>query len=191
VRANEELDVYAAPDVSAEAFRKMCTEAAFPKYEAEAKKEEARWRKKIDTAMKKLSAEERELEEDKQELKMRRREENLKHAENVFGIFTGKRRSMSTSLSKRRMTEKAKADVEESEDEIAQIKREIASLQAEMADAMDAVGDKWRDIVADVSDATVQAYKKDIDVHTFGVAWFPYHLVKDGKRIRELPGFRE
>ena len=60
-------------------------------------------------------------------------EEMGTHAENIIGLFGGRRssRRLSSSLSKRRMTEKAKADVEESHDVIAELKKEIASLEKE------------------------------------------------------------
>jgi hypothetical protein len=113
------------------------------------------------------------------------------HAENVFGLF-GRRRSgrLSTSLSKRRMTEQAKADVEESHDAISDLKKQIAALEEEKAQAMEEVNSRWGETAVQVTEITVTPLKKDVLLDLFGVAWVPYHVVKIGQEVVELPGYR-
>ncbi|MEJ2747406.1 MAG: hypothetical protein P8183_05800, partial [Anaerolineae bacterium] len=189
VRANESLDVYAGPDVSQEQFNQECQKAATKKAEAEADKVEAQFEKKIDTLETKLSKEERELAEDEAEYKQRKMEEAATHAETLISLFSRRRRSVSSSMTKRRMTAKAREDVEESEEEIERLKKDIDEMEAEMKEALDELETKWSDIAADVTEIPVTPYKKDISVELFGVAWMPYHLVEDGGRIEEIAGF--
>ncbi len=87
------------------------------------------------------------------------------------------------------MTERAKADVEESVEAIAEFKKELETLAKEMADALAEVKAHWAEIAASTIEIPVTPYKKDINVVLFGVAWVPYHLVRVGDRIDELPGF--
>ncbi len=192
VRANDELKVYAGPDVSAAEFRTLCAEAARKARDDEIDKVSNQYDKKIAALQVKLEREERELSEDETELSQRKMEELGTHAENVFGFFSKRSRSsrrLSSSLSKRRMTEQAKADVEESLDAIADFKKQIAALAKEKERDMAAVNDRWGEIANQSGEIPVTPYKKDILVDVFGVAWMPYHVVRVGDQTVELPGY--
>ncbi len=191
MRANETLKIYAGPEVSQAEFRKLCTEAAREKLEDEAEKVANSFDKKIERIEDRLDREERELREDKAELSQRKREEWGTHAENVFSLFGGRKRRLSTSLSKRRMAEKAEADVEESEEVIEDYEQDIAELQKEEERALEDVIQKWRDIADDMTEIPVTPYKKDILVDLFGVAWMPFHILQVEDEVLELPGFGE
>ena len=191
VRANDKLKVYAGPEVSAAEFRKLCSEAAREKRDAEVVKVETRYDRKFDTLENRLRREERELNEDESDLSQRKMEEMGTHAENVFSLFSGRRRRLTTSLSKRRMTERAKADVEESIESIADFKEQITDLKREKARAIEVVGDKWGDLANDVTEISVKPYKKDVLVDLFGVAWMPYHVLEAEGRMLELAGYGE
>jgi hypothetical protein len=189
VRANEELDVYAGPEIPESEFRKMVEKAAQKEMEEEIDKEEEKVDRKLDTIKDRLARERRELEEDKTELSQRKLEEMGKLAENVLSLIGGRRRSLTTSLTKRRMTAKAKADVEESLDTIQEYEQEIQELLEEQEETLREIEDRWSDIAADNTTLPVTPYKKDIHITLFGVAWFPYHVVETGRRMIELPGF--
>ncbi len=189
VRANESLEVYAGPEVSQADFRRMCSKAAQEKRDAEITKTAAKYNSKMDTLEGRLHREERELREDETELSQRKMEEIGKHAENVISLFSGRRRSFSTSLTKRRMTQKAKADVEESIEAIEDLENQVKTLEQDLTQAIEEIKSKWADIVDNVSEIPVQPYKKDILIDLFGVAWMPYHLIEIEGRTLALPGF--
>ncbi len=190
VRANQALKIYAGPEVSQAEFRRMCAEAARSARDAEMEKIGAAFDKKLDVIEDRLRREQRELRQDEAELSQRKMEEMGTHAENVLSLFSRRSsRRLSTSLSKRRLTEQAKSDVEESVDAIAQLEEQIAALEREESQALEAVQAKWADLADDLTEITVTAYKKDILVELFGVAWFPYIVIEAGGRVLELPGF--
>jgi hypothetical protein len=189
VRANEALGIYAGPDVSEAEFAAMCQKAAAEKASVEADKLEAQFEKKIDSLETKLSREERELESDRAEYNQRKMQEAATHAETLFSLFSKRRRSVSSSMTKRRMTARAADDVKESEEEIARLKKDIDKMEAEMQRALDDLEAKWNDIADDTTEIKVTPYKKDIVVELFGVAWLPYHLVDAGGRLQTLAGF--
>jgi hypothetical protein len=87
------------------------------------------------------------------------------------------------------MTQQARLDVEESEETIEQFEEQLKELEQEQADAEASVADKWEQIAAEVDEIGVNPFKKDIMVTMYGVAWVPYHVVQEGNRTRELPGF--
>jgi hypothetical protein len=189
VKANEQLKLYAGPDVSQADFLAQCQKAAAEKAEAEADKAEAAFEKKIDRLEDKLKREERELEEDEADYKRRQMEEAATHAQTIFGLFSKRRRSISSSMTKRRLTAQAKEDIQESKEEIERLQQEITELENEMQEAMNELQAKWQDIADDITEIPVSPYKKDIDASTFGVAWFPYFLVPDGNRLVEVAAF--
>ncbi|MGB2956761.1 MAG: hypothetical protein WBB64_12445, partial [Anaerolineales bacterium] len=189
VRANEELEVFAGPQVSQGEFRRMCAEKAEEGLELAREKANDTFDKKLDTIRDRLMREERELEEDQTELSQRKMEEMGKHAENLLGLLAGRRRSMTTSLTKRRMTTKAKADVEESLDMIDQYKKEIEDLEKERLEELREVEEKWQEVLEEVTEIPVTPYKKDIMVELFGVGWFPYYLYQDQEKQIELAAF--
>jgi hypothetical protein len=192
-RANETLKVYGGPDVSQAEFMKACAETARDARDAEIEKRAAQIDRKIKTLEDRLAREERELRGDETELSQRKMEELGTHAENVLGLFGGRKssRRLSSSLTKRRLTEQAKADVEESEDAIDQYKKDIQALEQERQEAIDEINSRWGDVVNDTSEVTVTPKKADIFVELFGVAWTPYYLVESGGGIVELPAFRQ
>jgi hypothetical protein len=188
-RANEALKVYAGPDVSRAEFMKACADAASKGRDAEIAKETARIDRQLQTLKDKKSREERELREDESELSHRKWEEAGTHLENIFGGGKRARRRVSTSLSKRRMTEKAKADVEESIDAIEDIEKQIADLEKLRKESIQEIKDKWGHVVNDITEVTVAPKKTDVFVDLFGIAWKPYYVVQTGVDTIEVPAF--
>lgn len=189
VRANENLGVYAGPNITEEKFRDMCVDAAEDKQEVEVDKLEASYERKISALQKKLDREERELREDEAELSRRKQNEMTSYAETVFSLFSKRKRSISAAMSKRGMSARAKEDVEESKEEIATLQRELEDLQEELEERLEEIEAKWTEVAADTIEIGVSPYKKDINIDLFGVAWLPYHLILEGDRFQELVAF--
>jgi hypothetical protein len=189
VRLNEALKVSAGPQVSQADFRKLCAEAARQGRDAELEKVTSSYDKKIAALETRLRREEMELEQDEVELSQRKLEEMGTHAENVFSLFTRRRRTLTTSLTKRRLTEKAKADVEESKKTIAEFKKQIEALEKEKEAALTEVNERWESLASQSSEISVTPAKKDILIDLFGVAWFPFYVVQIGEEVVELPGY--
>ena len=114
------------------------------------------------------------------------------HAENVLGLLTGSRssRRVSTSLTKRRLTAQAKADIEESVDTIEELEADLAELAEEIEDVIEEVENKWADIASEIDEIPVTPFKKDILIDVFGVAWVPYHVVEVEGKVTQSPGFK-
>jgi hypothetical protein len=189
VFANEPLKLYAGPETTEGGFRKQISDEARQALEEEMDTTRDKFQKKYDVLQKKLDREKRELEDDRTEHSQRKLEEFTTHFENLFGGKAYGRRRISSSLSKRRMTRKAKDDIEESEDMIDELEGDIAILAQEMEEAIDELEAKWAEVARQVTEITVNPYKKDILVEIFGVAWMPYHLVEVAGQVVELPGF--
>ena len=188
-RANVKLKIYAGPDVSKSDFMRLCADAAREKRDAEIDKISDRYERKLDTLENRLKREERELRQDEDELSDRKMEEMGTHAENVLSLFSKRRRRMTTSLTKRRLTQQAKADVEESIEAIDDLERQIRDLEAEFKTKLDEIGDRWGDVVNEISEVTLTPTKTNIFVDDFGVVWMPFYLVEVGGGRVEAPAF--
>jgi hypothetical protein len=71
------------------------------------------------------------------------------------------------------------------------MKKQMAALESEKAQAIEEVNNRWSQIADQVSKIPIATLKKDMLFDLFGVAWMPYHQVKIGKEIKELPGYGE
>jgi len=189
-RANIKLKVFGGPDVSQAEFMKACSEAASDGRDAELEKKTAALDKKIKSAEDKLIKEERELQQDEADLRNRNIETGLSGAEALAGMFgLGRKKSLSTSVSKYRMAQNAKEDVKESEDAITQYKRELASLERQRDEIATEVNNSWGSVVNEISEVSIKPKKTDIYVNLFGVAWKPFYIVQAGDETIELPAF--
>jgi len=189
-RANKALKLFAGPDVTQAEFMKTCAEAARDARDTEIDKKTSAIDKKIKSLEDKLSREERELRQDQEDLRNRNIEAGINGVEVVAGLFgLGRKKSLSTPVSKLRMAKNAKEDVRESEDAIAQYTKDITALEREREDLIKDVSDHWGDVVNDIDEVTVNPKKSDIYVNIFGVAWKPYYVVQVGSESLELPAF--
>lgn len=188
-RANQALKVFAGPDVSQPEFLQACADAARNGRDTEFNKLAAKIDRQIASLEDKLSREERELRQDEAELQQRKMEAMGTHAENVLGLFVGSRssRKLSSSLTKHRLTEQAKADVDESVEAIAQFKAQLAALDKERLRLAEEVNARWGELVSQTSEVVVNPRKSDVYVSLFGVGWMPYYMVKSGAQSIELP----
>ncbi len=190
LRANESLKLYAGPETTEDEFHSQCTKAASQACEAEIKKASATYDTKLRALNDKLEREQRELKQDQAELSSRKMEELGTGLETVAGFLGfGRKRSISSSITKRRMAKQAKGNVEESVDAIKDFQEQIAAIEAEKGNDVQAVMDKWAEVANQVNEIPIAAQKKDVRLDFFGVAWMPYHLVKIGEQLDELPGF--
>jgi Skp family chaperone for outer membrane proteins len=185
------LKIVGQPGMGKAEFQELCAEAAREGHEAEAEKLKDKYETKFKRIEESLTKEERELAEDEAELSSRKMEELATHAENVLGIFSGSRsrRKVTTSITKRRMTAKAKADVEESRDAIEEFQEELVELERELVDELEEIDERWSEIAAEVEETTLTPYKKNIHLELFGVAWFPFWSMQEGDEQFELPGY--
>jgi hypothetical protein len=193
VPSNPILKMVSQPGTTSAEFRAQCADAAREARDEELEIVREKYVKKTKAVQKRLAREQRELDEDQSEHSARKMEEMATHLENVIGIFGGSRsrRKVSSSMTKRRMTSKAKADIEESVDAIEEFKRELEDLEIEMNDVVEEVEERWAEAASEIEEAVFKPFKKDIYMEMFGIAWFPYWQVQAGEEAFELPGHTE
>jgi hypothetical protein len=137
----------------------------------------------------KLMKEEMALEKDKQTLGHRRMEEAGTGLQTVIGLFGGRKKSINSSLTKRRMTATAKANVEQSEAMIEKYKSELAELEAKMQQDIEEYQNGIQERSVEIEEIFIKPLKKDVVVEFFGLAWAPVYAFKDGDRWFEIDAF--
>lgn len=189
-RVNEALKVYAGPDVSPADFRAACAEAARQSRDKETARAIATIDRQLTILQDKLNREQRELTQDEVEYENRKREETSNLLELGAGIFgLGRKKSITSQMSKSRMTQQAKAEVDESIDAIAQFQRDIAAKEQEREKIVQEINDRWAALVNQTNEIPVAAKKSDVFIENFGVAWEPYYIVRAGGELYDLPAF--
>ena len=189
-RANETLKIYAGPDVSPAEFRTACSDAARQARDAEVAKATTTLDRQMATLNDKLGREERELSQDEVEYENRKREETGNMLELGAGLLgLGRKKSLTTQFSKSRLSQQAKAEVDESIQAIKQFQLQLQELQQRRAQIIQEANERWAAVVNQVSEIPIQAKKSDIYVECFGVAWQPFYLVRTRADLYELPAF--
>jgi hypothetical protein len=160
------------------AFKVRCQEESRRQRDAELAAVKARFAKDLKRLTDKLKAEQRELENDTIDHEGFKRDEMLSAGESVLSVLMGRKRSsaLSQASRRRRMTAKAKADVRESEESIADLEQQIAALEKEQEAALEQVREAWSDEALAVTETALRPKKTDIRVEAFGLAWAPFWL---------------
>ena len=101
----------------------------------------------------------------------------------------GRKKSVSTQISKHRLAQNAKAEVEESIESIDLYKKDLAALQRERDETIADINNRWGSVVNEISEVSIKPKKTDIYINIFGVAWKPFYIVQSGSETIELPAF--
>lgn len=191
LRANEALGVYASPETSPEEFRKMCHDAVGKAMQADLDKIETTHKQKLAALQSKIKRQSMEVESQEKELNQRRLEEAGAGGEFLLSVFGGRKRSLSTNLTKRRLTAQAKQDLEQELAELEELEAQLKKIEEENALAVEEAQKRWQEIADQESEIPVTPYKKDIYLQVFSIAWLPHYLVRVGGALREIPAISQ
>ncbi len=175
---NPVLKLYGQPGESERDFNVRSQQIAREKRDAEVEKLRSKYERKLDRLDTRLAREERELSEDQDEYDARKREELLSAGESLASLLgIGRRRSttgLSRAATKRRLTTSAKADIEESEEEIARLQDEIEDMRRDMQEEAVAITEKWAATLDEIETYPVKPRRSDVQVEVVALAWAPY-----------------
>jgi hypothetical protein len=189
-RANTALKVFAGPDISQAEFMKTCADTARDARDAEISKKVAPLDRKIKALQDKQTREERELRQDESDLQSRNLEAGANLLELGAGLLgVGRKKTITSQFTKHRLSQDAKADVDESVNTINDIKAQLVELQSQREEVAAEINNRWGEVVNDISEVTVNPKKTDVYVNIFGVAWKPFYIVQAGAETLELPAF--
>jgi hypothetical protein len=173
-----ELKLYGEVGETEEEFLGRARLAIREKRDAEVDKLSAKVQRALDRLEKKLVREQRELAEDKADYDSRKREELLSAGETLVGMLgifgRRKRTGLSTAARKRRMTSKAKEDIQESVAEIAALEQEINDLKRQLSEDTEDVTARWEEQLDELTTYAVKPRRTDVRADLVALAWAPY-----------------
>ncbi|MBI4926536.1 MAG: DUF853 family protein [Anaerolineae bacterium] len=187
--ANETLKVYSKPGDSQATFRQVCDAAARSAMQGELDKATRANRTKLDALERKISAQELKVKKNEDEVNQRRMEELSTGAEVVMSLFSRRKKGLSSSLTKRRLTSQAQSDLEASEKLLDGLHQDLDRLKKEAAEAEADVKERWARVSGDISEMSIAPLKKDIYLELNGLVWLPVYLVNAEGRTIEAPAF--
>jgi hypothetical protein len=174
------LKVYSEPGEDERAFKIRLQQVAREQRDAEVDKLAAKVETKLDSLREKLRREEIELQKDQSAYDARKQQEMLSAGDSLLSLFGGRKRitsALGSASQKRQMTERAKQEVQESQETIAQLNQDIADLQAELDQLSQEAATRWNDAMDQIEPYPVRPRKSDVDVQRLAVAWSPQWLV--------------
>jgi hypothetical protein len=190
LKANTQLKVYASPEMTSAEFHQKCREAVDDAIQTEIDKVARTYDTKIIAMQRKIETQELDVKAAANSVSQRRLETLATGGSAVIGMLTGRRRSLSSTISKTRMQSAAKDKLNSEEQTLKQYQDQLLELQKAKEDVVKEVNDKWASVIDDITEVTIRPNKSDIFSDIFAVVWLPYFIVeKDGKKI-EIPAFK-
>ena len=187
--ANESLKIYGPAGVSQEAFTRRCRETLRQAAAGERDKVTAATERKIGTVENKRARLMLAVNRLQADVNARRAEELGAGLDTVIGMLSGRRRSLSSNMSKRRMMSQAQTRLSQEESKLAELDREVAMLREDLARQLQDIDDRWSAIAGQVTDIPIQPKRSDIYVDQFAVAWLPHHIIAVGSEHIVLPAY--
>lgn len=190
------------PGESQESFLARAAQAGSGSNQAAAEKIKAKYEKQRASINTKLMKEELELDKDQSTLNQRKMEEAGSWLSTAAKTITGSSRGgilgkltrggsgVNSSLSKRRMTSTAAANVEESKQMIALYKQQLEDLDRLEAEDLEKLSQESATIT-DLQTVTLNPQKKDIVVDSFGLLWLPNYAIRSGDQWLFVPAYKE
>ncbi len=189
LKSNTTLKVVATPEMSEADFHTKVTEAARELVEAEIAKVEQTFATKLSALQRKIDAQELDVKAATNNVNQRNIEQFATGGAAVLGMLTGRKRSLSGTMSKVRMASAAKDKKEAEDQELVQLQEQMQELTKARDAALVDVKEKWSDVTAKNSEVSINPTKSDIFSDVFGVAWQPYYVTeREGKTI-EIKAF--
>ena len=188
--ANQAMKLFAGPNVSTAQFRTTCAGAARQMEDAEISKQTSLIDRQLGGLKEKLSRAQRDLNQNQVEYDNRKREETGNMLEFGAGILGfGRKKTLTSQLTKNRMSQQARVAVDDSNNVIAQLKEQISQLEQNRQQVVQSTHERWGVIANQVSDVPLLPKKGAVYIQVFGVAWQPFYILNSGSSVLELPAF--
>ena len=185
ILGNSDLKVYASPEVSRESFIEMCKDKVADASEKEREKLTDAYQKVVDRLETRIRKAEADVTDKLSKVSSKNLEKYGAFGEFVIGLFTGRRRSVSTSINKYGQSTNASNALDKAQLALDELKSELERETDNFKDQIEAVTDKWTVIAEkEPEEIPVLPMKKDIFTDYFGILWEPYYTDSAGKLVK-------
>lgn len=170
---NKALKLYGRADETRDEFQARCGVEIQDRVDADVAKLKDQFEKKAARIQDQLAKQEEKLGDLESTARSRQLDEAVNIGATILSFFGGRKKSLSTGLTKRRQSAQAGARVDQTEAAIERLKADAEALQAELAETVAAIEDKYSALLGDTEEQPVRLEKTDIRIEAFGVLWVP------------------
>jgi hypothetical protein len=170
---NEKVKLHSKPEETKDEFLDRCAEEAEQMADEAAVKLRKKLDKKLDQVQRKLTKSKDRLERLELDEKGQKAEGIWKAGEMLLGLFTKKRRSFSSVLSKSRMALNADTKSRQESEKLERLQTELRELQDEMEVQLDNLEKEHEELAEQIEEKEIRLDKSDISVERFEVLWVP------------------
>jgi len=169
-----QLRMMSEPGESRERFVARVEAAAGQRMEGELLKLKERTEKLVDRLQDRIDRKQLDLEQARTAARAQQAQEVLNVGETLLGLFLGRRRkSLSTTMTRRRQTMAANARIEDLEAELQQLEAEVLEEREGLERKMDELRERQHRLIEEVEETRVGLEKNDIALRDFCVLWVP------------------
>ncbi|WP_455369847.1 helicase HerA domain-containing protein [[Eubacterium] cellulosolvens] len=196
LRKHKALNIFQYPNENVRDFTIRLQQVARERRDDEIDKLKDKHSKQLDRLRNKLRILERELVSDEAEYEARKREEMLGIGGTVIGVLMGRRpTSAGTTISRRRrMSTKAKIDVEETKEDIIELKKDIDDLEKELKEETSEISARWENASEEIIVEKIRPRRTDIQLQLIALGWVPNWSInyREGTNSRNaiIPAYR-
>lgn len=188
IKANTQLKVYVSPDTSDADFQSMCAAASAAKVADPAKSGSA-YANKVTSLQNKIEAQELDVKAAENEVSQRTLESVATGGAMIASFLgVGRKKSLSSSMSKMRLVQNAKDRLEKEKQTLENLKEQLVALQASQSGAHPTNAGTTS---FEMSEIPLTPTKSDIFSEVFGVVWLPFYSVKNGGQTLEIPAYKK
>lgn len=172
MRRHKALKLTGQAGESREDFEKRVQDAIDERIAERAAKLKTKFEKKADTLTDRMERKQKAVAVAQAKVRDRQMGEIVNVGETLFGMFFGgRKKSLSTAMSKRSQSAQASQRVGTLELEVQQLNEEVIELQTELAEELSAIQDEELRHADDIEEKEVGLEKNDIDVERIGIVW--------------------
>ena len=170
---NSKLKLTARSEESREDFDARVEAAIQDKVDADVAKLRERYEKAVDRLEDRIRAKRRRQQDYESRLSQRRAEEVVNAGEIVLALFTKRRKSLSTAMTKRSRVSDAQQRIANVQAEIEDLRQDAMDLRETLEDDIAGIEDKHAALMDATEERAIRLRRADITVARFGVLWVP------------------
>lgn len=189
LKANLKLKVFGEVDMSDDEFRAKCKEIVAQRIEDEISKASSTNDNKIAALERKIEIQELDIKAAQSSVNQRRLETLATGGSAIFGMLTGRKRSITSTLSKNRMASAAKDRLASEQETLEHYKEQLVALQQSRENVIQEVTETWNETAEEIIEITIRPTKTNVFTDFFGVIWLPYHIIEKDGQPQEIQAY--
>lgn len=171
---HKKLKLVQAENEDLAAFQMRVQTAAKEVRDEELDELQEKYASKLDKIDDRMRREEHDIEQLESEVAHRKTAEMVGMAETLFSVFVkGRSRSFSSATSKSRMRRKASQRLEESKEDLLELRDDYRDLEKELQQEIEKIRDEWDTIANNIEVTEIKPRRTDIDIEEVMLVWYP------------------